>query len=94
MEHGAGRRTPSAADSGFPPLISRRGLQKARRASRFDYSDENSRNGTDREISASFDRESSATQVDRAMRGKVSAYANLARHAVRCAGQRQRQSVA
>ncbi len=35
--------------------------------------------GTDREISAGFDRESSATQVERAMCGKVSAYANLAR---------------
>ena len=27
------------------------------------------------------------------MGGKVSAYVNLARHAVRCAGQRRRQSV-
>jgi hypothetical protein len=51
---------------------------------------------TDREIeiSASFDRESSATQIDRVMCDNVSAYANPARHAVRCAGQRRRQSVA
>jgi hypothetical protein len=33
--------------------------------------------GTDREISASFDRESSATQVDRATCGKAIAYINL-----------------
>jgi hypothetical protein len=46
------------------------------------------------EISAGFDRESSATRVDRAMCGEMSAYVNLARHAVRCAGQRWRQSVA
>ena len=46
------------------------------------------------EISASFDRESSATQLDRAMCGQTSAYVDLARHAVRSAGQRWRQSVA
>jgi hypothetical protein len=50
--------------------------------------------GTDREISARFDRETSATQVDRAMCSKVSALVNLARYAVRRAGQRRRQSVA
>jgi hypothetical protein len=57
-------------------------------------SDDNRNLGTDREISARFDRESTAAQADRAMCRKVSAYANLARHAVRCAGRRRRQSVA
>ena len=40
------------------------------------------------------DRESSATRIDRAMGGETSAYVDLVRYAVRCAGQRWRQSVA
>ena len=35
-----------------------------------------------------------ATRRDGDMCGEVSAYVNLARHAVRCAGQRRSQSVA
>ena len=39
-------------------------------------------------VAGGTDREISATQVDRAMCGEVSAYANLARHAVRLAVER------
>ena len=41
--------------------------------------------GTDREFSASFDRESSATRVERAVSGAVGADFSVARHAAKCA---------
>ena len=50
--------------------------------------------GTDRELGANSDRESSATRVERAVSGDVGAYINTARHAVRCAEQRRTQDVA
>jgi hypothetical protein len=81
-------RTPPTSTAGWlvaPPLQH----QPAKRSR-----EQNASCGTDREISAGFDRESSATRVDRTMCGETSAYVNLARHAVRCAGQRWRQSVA
>ena len=50
--------------------------------------------GTEQKFSAKFDRESSATHVEGASSGEVSAYTNAARHAVRCAEQLQTDSVA
>jgi len=47
--------------------------------------------GTDRELSANFDQESSATRVERDVSGDVGAYFNVARHAVKCAEQRRTQ---
>jgi hypothetical protein len=57
-------------------------------------SDSEYRIGTDRELSANFDRESSATQVERAVSGDVGAHVKAPRHAVRCAEQRRTQDVA
>ena len=45
--------------------------------------------GTDRELSANFDQESSATRVERDGSGDLGAYFNVARHAVKCAEQRR-----
>ena len=54
-------------------------------------SDSEYRIGTDRELSANFDQESSATRVERDVSGDVGAYFNVARHAVKCAEQRRTQ---